>query len=102
MVLYKLCSNAIDGCQTCENSKKCKTCSNAGYGVLDRDYSLCQDISQGKNDKTIYQDGDYFYTCEKEIPGCKRCESQNECIETINDEYCLLASGSIVHKYFQR
>ena len=43
--LYKLCSNAIDGCQTCENSKKCKTCSNAGYGVLDRDYSLCQDIS---------------------------------------------------------
>ena len=97
--LYKLCSNAIEGCQTCENSKKCLTCSDNDFGILDNNYSICQDISQGVNDKLIYQDSDLlYYTCEKEIEGCLKCESKTECIETISVEYCLLDSGSDVYK----
>ena len=100
--LYKKCSNAIEGCQTCENSKKCLTCSNNDFGILDRNYSICQDISQGLSSNYIYQDEDLlYYTCEKEkgdIEGCLKCISKNECIETKTVEYCLLNSGSEVYK----
>ena len=102
--LYKLCSNAINDCSTCNNSKICLTCSTTGFGILDNDFSRCQDISQGLIDEYIYmeQENDLYYTCEKEINGCKKCEGKNLCKETISDEYCLLenenGNGNSVYK----
>ena len=95
---YKKCSSAINGCDTCENSKKCLTCSDSDFGILDRDYSLCQDISQGLTDNTIFSEDGFYYTCEKEIEGCLKCSDRNQCTEPISDEYCLLGGGSTVYK----
>ena len=96
--LYKKCSSAIEGCDTCDNHKKCLTCLNEDsdkiFGILDLDYSICQDVKEGLDGNLIFQENNLFYTCEKEIIGCKKCLSKTECIETISNEYCL-EDGSV-------
>ena len=95
--LYKLCSGVITGCDTCENTRKCLTCSNYDYGILDDNFLECKDISIGLNDYTIYLDQvkNLYYTCENKIKGCKKCTNVNTCINTINSEYCILENGSV-------
>ena len=93
--LYKKCSSAIDKCETCENENKCLTCSDNDYGILDLNYSLCQNIRIGLDDNLIYQDNDLYYTCEINFIGCKKCTSNNFCLKTISEEYCLLSENTI-------
>ena len=91
---YDLCSNAIDNCETCENDKKCLTCSS-DYGILDDNYTICQEITSLYGDNYIYQDNNLYYTCELKINGCKKCTDENTCIETLNYEYCILEDNSV-------
>ena len=98
--LYKLCSGVITGCDTCENTRKCLSCSNTDYGILDDNFLVCQDISTGINDNTIYFDNEknVYYTCEKKIKGCLKCTDANTCINTISSEYCILDEDNSVYE----
>ena len=96
--LYKLCSSAIEGCKYCDNNKKCTVCLNEGFGILDLNYTVCEDVHEGLDGNTIYQEDELFYTCEKQIEGCKKCLSKNNCIETLSSEYCILNEDRTVYK----
>ena len=98
--LYKLCSGVITGCDTCESTRKCLTCLDNDYGILDENFLECQDISVGLSDNTIYLDteNNLYYTCEKKIEGCKKCTDGNTCTQTISNEYCILNEENPIYK----
>ena len=90
---YKSCSNIINYCSTCESEHKCLSCIT-GYGILDEDYTQCQAIIS--NDKTKFKEGNLYYTCQKIIEGCLECNSRNDCIKTISNDYCIKDDGSVI------
>lgn len=91
---YVKCSSAIDGCKTCESGEKCLTCSDSDYGILDEDYTTCQEVATGINDNTIFQENNLYYSCNT-ITGCEKCSSRDQCTKTISDEYCIMDDGSV-------
>ena len=93
-IFYDICSNAIENCETCESNQKCLTCST-DYGILDDNYTICQEITSLYDEQYIYQDNNLYYTCELKINGCKKCTDENTCIETLNYEYCILEDNSV-------
>ena len=93
---YKSCSIYMndENCLRCENNHKCISCKD-NYGILDKDYSQCKDISTELTGKTIFNEDGLYYSCSI-IEGCKRCEGRNQCIETISDNYCILEESSVI------
>lgn len=89
---YKSCSNIITNCLTCESEHKCLSC-DTNYGILDEDYTQCQTIP---NDHTIFNEGNLYYTCNKIMEGCKKCNSRNDCTETTSSNYCIKDDGSVL------
>ena len=83
-----------ENCLRCENNHKCISCKD-NYGILDKDYSQCKDISTELTQKTIFNEDGLYYSCSI-IEGCKRCEGRNQCIETISDNYCILEESSVI------
>ena len=89
---YKSCSTIINHCSTCESEHKCLSC-DSNYGILDEDYTQCQPIP---NDHTIFSENNLYYTCNKIIEGCLKCDSRNNCLETISNDYCIKDDGSVI------
>ena len=85
---YKSCSSSIARCTTCESENHCLTCEE-NYGVLDEDYSQCQNIDAGLTAKTIFKEDIFYYSCSI-IEGCEKCDARNNCLETVSDYYCIL------------
>ena len=88
---YKSCSNIITNCLTCESEHKCLSCNSGG--ILDEDYTQCQAIPA---DGTTFREENLYYTCNKIIEGCLKCNSRNVCIQTISSNYCIKNDGSVL------
>ena len=85
--IYKICSEYIDNCQTCESSEKCLSCKT-GYNITNND--KCID----KSDQTYYQDptNHKSYPCNNGVQFCEKCSSKTICNNCI-DEYIILNSN---------
>jgi hypothetical protein len=92
---YKSCSLIINHCQTCESEHKCLS-YDTNYGILDEHYTQCQAIP---TDNPIFNDENnqnLYYTCNKIIEGCRKCNSRNNCLQTISNNYCIKNDGSVI------
>ena len=85
---YESCGYSMDKCVTCEKRNHCLTCVS-NYGVLDEDFTQCQQINTQLAAQTIYMKNNLYYSCSI-IEGCVKCTAEDQCIETTSSEYCVL------------
>ena len=84
---YKLCSEAIDNCDECNNGTTCTKCKE-GFYFLKNNFTNC------RNDLDIrkyYSDdgGISYYPCNEQMPECKYCSEKNIC-EECNENFYLI------------
>ena len=113
--LYKLCSEKINGCDTCSKSSNseinCIQCLE-NYAIVYGEPETCSLESALKNDDSLFKDNDgKYYPCSDNkfhnVENCAKCKDKESC-ESCQDGYnlynskklCLMESDINEKKYY--